>query len=508
VSYSHADAVWKDRLVRHLRILERQGELEIWDDDRIDVGDEWWDVIDANLDAASVALLLVSANSLTSEFILSTEVPRLLDLRRRGLTLMPVIVSPCAWDEVEWLAKIQAFGKGVPLSTLADPEVDLQLTALTRQLSTLIRYEKQIKEGRLPPPTAPGGAYPPPLAYSTAEAHVERIEAEPLERYEVVKVVQEGSYGRVLKCTVRATGETCIVKETDAARVSEQAFEALAGIRCPNIAAPVRVWKTAEKLYEQLPYVGGLALEDAIAPGIGGLDGGMLESFYRQISSVLGLLHSVGIVHRDLHPSNVYLVVRRPSELADLEETDPESAWIFDAFGDRDDAFLVAWILVDLTFAALVDDETQEAYLHGPYTPEEQQHGAATTASDIYSLGATMFFGNTGSDPPSALDRRVNPTAERQPVRPAYLEKYLRAALALDPADRPLATTRLDTGSIAPGFAGVMRAAEDRYVLVDDFPVLTRLVSRSEAVLALQQMNRGGTPDSWLAHLANWVARG
>lgn len=39
ISYSHADEVWKDRLMRHLRVLELEGDVELWDDRRIDVGD-------------------------------------------------------------------------------------------------------------------------------------------------------------------------------------------------------------------------------------------------------------------------------------------------------------------------------------------------------------------------------------------------------------------------------------------------------------------------------------
>jgi len=507
VSYSHKDASWKDRVVTHLGVLAQQGELDIWDDGRINVGEEWCSAIAKNMEAASVALLLVSANALTSQFILSREVPGLLNLRRDGLTLMPVVVTPCAWEEVEWLEKLEVWAHGLELSTLTEPEVDIQLKALTRQLANLMRYEAQLKSGRLPPPNAMDGAMPPRLEYSAAEEPIERVVDDPLHGYDVLKVVQEGEYGRVLKCTLRATGDTCIVKETDATRVSEGTFEVLAGIRCPNVAAPARVWTTDERLFEQLPYVGGIALEDAVAPGVGGLKGAVLESFYSQATRVLTSLHSVGIVHRDIHPANIYLVVRQPSEVAQLDEADLERTWTFQAFGSGDDAFLLAWVVVDFTFAVLVEQENQQPCLHGPYTPEEQQDGGATTASDIYALGATMYFGATGEDPPSALDRRVNPTAELPPVEPLYLEKYLKGALALDPAERPFATSRLRTGSVVPGFAGVLRADHDRYLLVDQFGKDTELVSRDQALERLDEMNNGwheGRLSRWIT----WVAAG
>jgi serine/threonine protein kinase len=267
------------------------------------------------------------------------------------------------------------------------------------------------------------------------------------------------------------------------------------------------VWRTVDKVYEQLPYVGGISLQQSVAPRLGGLAGGMRESFHNQVSRVLETLHSAGIVHRDVHPANIYLVVRRPSELAELSETDAESAWIFDAFGEAEEAFLVAWVVVDLTFATLADAGDQEPYRHGPYTPEEQQDGAATTASDMYAFGATMFFGQTGDDPPSPLDRRVNPRAAAALADVAGLppsERYVRRLLKLDPAERPPATEQLREGSVAPGFCGVLRVGDDQFALVDMFPSLTRLRSRRDALRELRRRQRDAG-DEWRQWLGLWV---
>ncbi len=59
ISYSRADEVWKDRLVRHLRVLELEGEVELWDDSRLQAGDAWRPAIEQAMDAA---VLLVSAD--------------------------------------------------------------------------------------------------------------------------------------------------------------------------------------------------------------------------------------------------------------------------------------------------------------------------------------------------------------------------------------------------------------------------------------------------------------
>ena len=109
ISYSHKDEDWKDRLVTHLGVLRHQGLLDLWDDRRIAAGEDWHQEIQEAMAAASVAVLLVSANFLNSAFILSEEMPRLLQRRdNEGVHIFPVIVKPCAWQKVDWLRRMQA----------------------------------------------------------------------------------------------------------------------------------------------------------------------------------------------------------------------------------------------------------------------------------------------------------------------------------------------------------------------------------------------------------------
>src|SRR5262245_40088527 len=78
ISYSHHDEPWKDRLVKHLAVAEQQGLLRTWHDRDLSGGDDWFaDIINA-IERGGVAVLLVSHNSLTSDFILNEEVPRML----------------------------------------------------------------------------------------------------------------------------------------------------------------------------------------------------------------------------------------------------------------------------------------------------------------------------------------------------------------------------------------------------------------------------------------------
>ncbi len=113
ISYSHKDQKVKERLVTHLNVPQ----ADVWDDTRIKPGDEWLSEIEQAMAGADVAILLISADFLTSRFVLSKEVPVLLERREReGLLVYPVLVEDCAWDQVEWLAKMQIrMWEGKPL---------------------------------------------------------------------------------------------------------------------------------------------------------------------------------------------------------------------------------------------------------------------------------------------------------------------------------------------------------------------------------------------------------
>ena len=84
ISYTKADNGWKDRLVKHLGVLERRGLLDLWDDSRVSAGDDRSGEAEHAIKRAKVAILGVSAAYLSSDSILDEEVPRLLKRPRQG----------------------------------------------------------------------------------------------------------------------------------------------------------------------------------------------------------------------------------------------------------------------------------------------------------------------------------------------------------------------------------------------------------------------------------------
>jgi hypothetical protein len=135
ISYSHRDEQWKDRLVAHLRVVARKGEVDAWDDRRIAAGAAWKADIERAIAGADIAILLISADFLTSPFIQDEEVARILQRRSSGLRIIPVIVRPCAWTAVEWLRDLQARPLDArPLSAAEDHEAEADLAALALEV--------------------------------------------------------------------------------------------------------------------------------------------------------------------------------------------------------------------------------------------------------------------------------------------------------------------------------------------------------------------------------------
>ena len=159
VSYSHRDEKWKDLLKPHLKMLEKADRLTIWDDRKIDAGDTWYDEIKNAMEEAEVALCLISADYLASDFCVKEEIPYLLERRKNdGLTFIPILIRPCAWKAIDWLKAIQMLprdGKSVAVDFKDDPDTPFTLVAeqiLSLDTKTAFRREIEVELPRWSPP--------------------------------------------------------------------------------------------------------------------------------------------------------------------------------------------------------------------------------------------------------------------------------------------------------------------------------------------------------------------
>ncbi len=143
ISYSHKDETEKEQLLSHLGVLQRAGLIEVWSDDRIGAGADWETEISRAIAQARVAILLISANFLNSDFILGQEVPSFLKRREgEGLVVFPVIAKACAWRTVTWLARLNSRPKnGRPIWGASDSHVDHDLAAIAEEVAQIVNTD-------------------------------------------------------------------------------------------------------------------------------------------------------------------------------------------------------------------------------------------------------------------------------------------------------------------------------------------------------------------------------
>lgn len=140
ISYSHRDEVEKDELVAHLGVLKHAGLIETWSDDQINAGSNWEGSIVEAIKHARVAIMLITANFLNSEFILQSEVPQLLQRRQQeGLIIVPVLARACAWRAVDWLRQLQVFPHtGIPIWSNGGSFVDENLSEIAEYIVSVV----------------------------------------------------------------------------------------------------------------------------------------------------------------------------------------------------------------------------------------------------------------------------------------------------------------------------------------------------------------------------------
>lgn len=123
------------------------------------------------------------------------------------------------------------------------------------------------------------------------------------------------------------------------------------------------------------------------------------------------------VIHRDLKPSNI---------IVSGTNYTPDAGMTFSSL-----------VIIDLGIARVwregADADTVK-FGTRPYAPPEQYgFGQTSVRSDVYALGALLFFCLTGVDPKPGLDMRVQ--CESHGV-PAPLADVICMAMALDPAKR------------------------------------------------------------------------
>jgi hypothetical protein len=206
-----------------------------------------------------------------------------------------------------------------------------------------------------------------------------------------------------------------IVGDDEARARFAREVNSLRRIRSRWVAEIVDADPWAAVPYVATRYVPGLSLHDHVVEE-GAIEGPNLIWFAGCLAEGLASVHAVGVLHRDVKPSNVLMEGRTP-------------------------------ILIDFGLARVADDPklTHTGWLLGTpgyLAPEILYGDDATAASDIHSWAATVAYAGTGNPPfgrgPSmAIMDRVRRGEHDLTGLPYALRQLIDAALDPEPDRRP-----------------------------------------------------------------------
>lgn len=145
ISYSHEDTKWLGAVTEQLAVLQAEGLVSICDDSKLRVGEDWFQQLHEMMLSARLGLLLISAPFLSSEFVRREEIPRLFGQHEAaGMTIYPLLVEPCPWQHVAWLAALQlrpqdAKRRARPLAAFEGAARKQKLADIASEIATLVK---------------------------------------------------------------------------------------------------------------------------------------------------------------------------------------------------------------------------------------------------------------------------------------------------------------------------------------------------------------------------------
>jgi eukaryotic-like serine/threonine-protein kinase len=225
--------------------------------------------------------------------------------------------------------------------------------------------------------------------------------------YELLEEVARGGMGIVYKARQSSLGRVVAVKVLSAGEFASAEYvqrfrseaTAAAKLQHPNIVAIHEVGQTQGVQYFSMEYVEG--------PNLSALVGGKplpadrTIAILKAVAEAIHYAHEKGILHRDIKPSNV----------------------LIDPFGEPriTDFGLAKEMTGDSDLTATGQVLGTPSYM----SPEQadKKFGPVTPRSDVYSLGALLYFMLTGRAPflSGSLHETIRQLVESDPVKPRAL---------------------------------------------------------------------------------------
>lgn len=248
-------------------------------------------------------------------------------------------------------------------------------------------------------------------------------------KYRIERVLGSGGFGHVYLSTDLTTNQPCAVKEylvTGASGQEQLKHEAdvLSHLHHPNLPAFSDAFMEDGRYFIALDYIEGRDLTDHLRMARQHNEAiplALVMQWVLSICDAVMFLHSQrpSIIHRDIKPDNIRITSNRIAMLVDLGNAKEA------ADGARTLFFI------------------RHQGTPGYAPPEQYPGGTGTdTRSDVYALGATLYFALTGHEPASVSIRNQR-IQQRQPDLPSLQERLAKNPPEVPPEANDLRQFRL-----------------------------------------------------------------
>lgn len=245
-------------------------------------------------------------------------------------------------------------------------------------------------------------------------------------KYVLHTTLGQGVFGITYQATDAESSQTVVIKTLADSLRHHPDFERfrqrlqvgarlLATCQHPNLVRVLDYFEDAGRPYLVMEYIPGQTLAELVQQGKP-LPVSQAIYYIRQVGAALGLLHHVGLLHRDVRPQNV---IRLPGT----------HKVVLTDFG----------ISCELTPGVM---QTHASLLSAGYAPIEKYvtHTKRTPATDIYALAATLYYLLSGRPPVPASVRDRIPLLDLRQFQPNFspaVEQAILCGLEMAPEQRP-----------------------------------------------------------------------
>lgn len=183
----------------------------------------------------------------------------------------------------------------------------------------------------------------------------------------------------------------------------------------PNIVSIYDYLEENDTAYMVMEYLHGCTLKQYIREHGGRLDTDQILHICLSVLDALAVVHKAGMIHRDISPENIFICEDLTVKLID--------------FGAAKQVYLDG-------------EQTMSVVLKPGYAPPEQyaKKDKQGPWTDIYALGATLYFAATGEKPEESFGRvledTIKPVCEVNPEIPRAMSQVIMRAMSVKIEDR------------------------------------------------------------------------